>query len=87
MKRIIRITGITLGMALLLLAVACSAEGPTPTRSGQSQPTSVPQPTSAPMMEPVAESDRLYGIGSGPVTAYKRPHGRGLQHHRRLGHR
>ena len=27
MKRIIRITGITLGMALLLLAVACSAEG------------------------------------------------------------
>ena len=47
MERIIRITGITLGMALLLLAAACSAEGPTPTRSGQSQPTS------APMMEPM----------------------------------
>ncbi len=59
MKRIIRITGITLGMALLLLAVACSAEGPTPTRSGQSQPTSVPQPTSAPMLEPAATSPAM----------------------------
>ena len=59
MERIIRITGITLGMALLLLAVACSAEGPTPTRLRQSQPTGVPQPTSAPMLEPMATSPAM----------------------------
>ena len=59
MERIIRITGITLGMALLLLAVACSAEGPTPTRLRQSQPTSVPQSTSAPMLEPMATSPAM----------------------------
>ena len=49
MERIIRITGISLGMVLLLMAAACGAEGPTPTSSGQQYtppPTSlVPQPT------------------------------------------
>ena len=55
MERIIRITGITLGMALLLLAAACGGEEATPTSAPMREPTA----TSSAMMEPVAESDAL----------------------------
>ena len=56
MERIIRITGITLGMALLLLAVACAAdEGPPQTRSAP-QPTTVPAPTGTPVTDAMLEA-------------------------------
>ena len=64
MERIIRITGITLGMALLLLAVACSAEGPTPTRLRQSQPTGVPAAYKRPHAENVNGYKPRHDAGS-----------------------
>ena len=53
MERIIRITGITLGMTLLLLlAAACAAEeGPTPYSGQASQATTAPMPTTVPVQE------------------------------------
>ena len=55
MERIIRITGIVCGVALLLLLAACAAEGPTPTSPSQRYtppPTRpAPQPTTIPAQE------------------------------------
>ena len=65
MERIIRITGITLGMALLLLAVACGGMEATPTSPAMPEevvleaPQDQSQPTSAPMMEPIATSSAM----------------------------
>ena len=93
MERIIRITGITLGMALLLLAVACGGMEATPTSPATPEevvleaPQDQSQPTSAPMMEPIATSSAMMEVAPAPVTAYRRTHGGGLQRHRRLGHR
>ena len=63
MERIIRITGISLGMVLLLMAAACAAdEGPPQTRSAP-QPTTVPAPTGTPvtaaMLERIATSPAM----------------------------
>ena len=68
MERIIRITGITLGMALLLLAVACGGMEATPTSPAMPEevvleaPQDQSQPTSAPMMEPIATSSAMMEV-------------------------
>ena len=68
MERIIRITGITLGMALLLLAVACGVMEATPTSPAMPEevvleaPQDQSQPTSAPMMEPIATSSAMMEV-------------------------
>ena len=68
MERIIRITGITLGMALLLLAVACGGMEATPTSPAMPEevvleaPQDQSQPTGAPMMEPIATSSAMMEV-------------------------